>query len=361
MTQLSRFQAALAKTDIEAALLSSSLSQRYLSDFHYSDGYILVTPDTALLLADFRYIEAAKKEVKNFEVMEPKDGMLVELSKQISERKLHRVAIEEDALSCAALEKLREIFPKNIELVSGVSRLLCQQRAIKLPYELERIATAQEITDRAFSHILRVLADRPSSMTEQDVALELEYCMRKNGAEDLAFHTIAVSGPSSSLPHGVPQAIPLREGFLTMDFGAKAMGYCSDMTRTVVLGHATAEMRKVYDTVLSAQLNALNGIREGIKCRDADALARDPITKAGYGDAFGHSLGHGVGLYIHEDPRLSSKASEDSVLRAGHVVTVEPGIYLCGKFGCRIEDMVTICEDGSLRNFTKSPKELIEL
>ena len=342
MTQLSRFQAALAKTDTDAALLTSSLSQRYLSDFHYSDGYVLVTPDSALLLADFRYIEAARKEVKGFEVIDPKDGMLVELSKQISERKLHRLAIEEEELSCAALDRLRESLPQELSIVSGASRLLREQRAVKLPYELERMASAQDITDRAFSHILKVLADRPASMTEQDVALELEFFMRKNGAEDLAFHTIAVSGASSSLPHGVPQNIPLCEGFLTMDFGAKYRGYCSDMTRTVVLGHATEEMKKVYQTVLSAQLTALDGIHAGLPCRDADALARDLIQKEGYGDAFGHSLGHGVGLYVHEKPNLSSKAPDDSVLQSGHVVTVEPGIYLCGKFGCRIEDMVAI-------------------
>ncbi|MBQ8345241.1 MAG: aminopeptidase P family protein [Clostridia bacterium] len=361
MTQLTRFQAALAKTDAEAAILSSSLSQRYLSDFDYTDGYVLVTPKKGYLLADFRYIEVARKQVTEFEVVLPKGGMLDALSDLLRELDLHTVAIEEEELSCAAMERIKAKLPEGVNLVSGASRLLTEQRAVKLPYELERMAAAQDITDRAFAHILPILADRTPTLTERDVALELEFFMRKNGAESVAFDTIAVSGSASSLPHGVPRDLPLCDGFLTMDFGAKYQGYCSDMTRTVVLGKATEEMKLVYETVLTAQKTALAGICGGIGCRAADTMARDVIVKAGYGEAFGHSLGHSVGMFIHESPRLAQSVAPEICLQAGNVVTVEPGIYLAGRFGCRIEDMVAIAEDGSLLNFTKSPKDMMEL
>ena len=198
-------------------------------------------------------------------------------------------------------------------------------------------------------------------MTERDVALELEFFMRKNGAEAVAFNTIAVSGSASSMPHGVPSDVKLRQGFLTMDFGAKYKGYCSDMTRTVVIGRADDEMKRLYNTVLSAQTAAIEQIKGGMLCRDADGIARSIIREAGYGDAFSHSLGHGVGIDVHEKPSLSQKAAEDSRLLPGNVVTVEPGIYLEGKYGCRIEDMIAINQDGSVYNFTASPKNLIEI
>jgi Xaa-Pro aminopeptidase len=256
------------------------------------------------------------------------------------------------------LETFREKMPEGAELVFGASAILTKQRMVKLPYELERIAKAQEITDMAFEHILGFINH---NVTEIEVALELEFFMRSHGAEALAFDTIAVSGPASSLPHGVPTGVKLRAGFLTMDYGAKYEGYCSDMTRTVVIGKADEEIKKVYNTVLTAQKAALEQIKGGMLCRDADEIARSIIRDAGYGEAFGHSLGHGVGMFIHESPSLSGRAPETSVLEAGHVVTVEPGIYLAGKYGCRIEDMIAINEDGSIRDFTKSPKELIEL
>ena len=220
------------------------------------------------------------------------------------------------------------------------------------------IAKAQEITDLAFSHILNFISP---NVTEREVALELEFFMRKQGSEGVAFPTIAVSGPASSRPHGVPSDVPLRQGFLTMDFGAKIDGYCADMTRTVVIGKADEEMKRLYATVLSAQEAALSEIHEGMRCRDADEIARSIIRNAGYGEAFGHSLGHGVGMLVHEKPNLSPRADENSRLEAGNVVTVEPGIYLEGRFGCRIEDMIAINADGSVHNFTKSPKHLIEI
>ena len=260
-------------------------------------------------------------------------------------------------MSCAAYRIFEKAF-ENCTLLSGGSKILTSLRSVKTAEELERMARAQEITDRAFTHILSFLSPE---VTEREVALELEFFMRRNGAEACAFSTIAVSGSASSLPHGVPRSCRLERGLLTMDFGARVEGYCSDMTRTVCIGKASEEEKTVYNTVLSAQRAALDFVAEGVSCREADAKARSVIEKAGYGPYFGHSLGHGVGMLVHESPSLSPKAPEDSVLKRGNVVTVEPGIYLEGRFGCRIEDMVAIDLDGSVRNFTKSPKELIEI
>ena len=185
--------------------------------------------------------------------------------------------------------------------------------------------------------------------------------MRQRGAEGVAFDTIAVSGSASSRPHGEPRDIPLQQGFLTMDFGAKRDGYCSDMTRTVVIGHADEEMKRVYQTVLNAQRAALDFLAEGVRCRDVDHAARQVITDAGYGAYFTHSLGHGIGMLVHEAPGFSRAADPSSLLCRGHVLSVEPGIYLEGRFGVRIEDMIAVEHDGTIRNFTKSPKELLEL
>ncbi len=358
MTQLKRFQALLIKANADAAILSSETNQRYLSDFHFSDGYIIVTQTEGYLLTDSRYIEAARATVKDFEIIKPDGGMLEAISSLLSDKKCKSVLFEENELSFDGFERLKEKLDSLCELKVGASKILASQRSVKLPYELERMEKAQQITDRAFEHILSFIS---RERTEKEIALELEFFMRRNGAEDVAFSTIAVSGSASSLPHGVPRDVKLQNGFLTMDFGAKYMGYCSDMTRTVVIGNADEEMKKVYNTVLSAQLNALEKMRGGMPCAEVDALARDVIKNAGYGNAFGHSLGHGIGVLVHEKPSVSPRAEKNALLEVGNVVSVEPGIYLEGKFGCRIEDMVAVNSDGSIYNFTKSPKELIEL
>ncbi len=356
MTALKKLQSRLSETDTDGILISSELNQRYISHFDYSDGYVLVTPDRAYLLADSRYDEAAKMTVSpDWEVIRPKGTMTDELRDLIHQHGIRRLAIEDEAISCASFQKLTKAL-EGCTLCTGGSELLSRQRRIKTAEELEIIARAQNITDLAFEHILGFLSP---DVTEKDVALELEFFMRKHGAESVAFDTIAVSGTASSLPHGVPSDTTLRQGFLTVDFGTKVDGYCSDMTRTVVIGKADAEMKRVYETVLAAQSAALEQIAEGMLCRDADEIARSIIRNAGYGDCFGHSLGHGVGLYIHESPSLSPRAKEEDRLERGNVVTVEPGIYLEGRFGCRIEDMIALDHDGTVRNFTKSPKELI--
>ena len=349
----------LIKENNEAVLVSSEENQRYVSGFHYSDGYILVCKDTAYLLADFRYIEAARAGVsgEDFEVIMPDGSMIGEIGLLCATNGIKKVYIEDDSISVSMLERFKRAAGE-VSFEGGASEALLGERAFKTCAELDIISRAQKITDAAFSHILSVLSPK---MTEIEVALELDYFMRRNGAERSGFDTIAVSGSASSRPHGVPRNTPLERGFLTMDFGACIDGYTSDMTRTVVIGKADDDMKRLYNTVLSAQRAALDAVCEGAQCKALDSIARDIIDNAGYKGCFGHSLGHGVGLYVHEMPRLAQSAKEDSLLVKGNIVTVEPGIYLAGKYGCRIEDMVAIDHSGNVINYTKSPKELIEI
>ena len=358
MSHLTRLTAALSATEFDAVLLTSAVSQRWASGFDYTDGYILVTRERACLLADFRYIEAAREAADAaFEVIMPTGSMLDTLLELARRDSLVTIAYEDDTLPCAALARLEKKLAGAKFTPAG--ELINRLREYKDEAELETIARAQDIADAAFAHIVKIMTP---NMTEVDVALELDYFMRKHGADEPGFQTIAVSGSASSRPHGVPRPVKLERGFLTMDYGARVDGYTSDMTRTVVIGRADAEMKQLYDTVLRAQLTALDMIAEGAVCRDIDLAARDVIeSNPLYKGAFGHGLGHGVGMYIHEAPRLSKGAPADARLERGHVVTVEPGIYLEGRYGCRIEDMVAINPDGSVRNFTGSPKEMIEL
>lgn len=345
-----------------AMLVTSGINQRWLTDFDYTDGYVLVTHVSSYLITDFRYVEAARAQAaQGFEVVMPPEGvsMLAFVGGLLSDSGATRLMIEDATLSVAAHARFAEKFAP-VELVCGASALLDGLREIKDAGEIETMKQAQAITDAAFAHILGYInPDR----TEVDVALELEFFMRAHGAESVAFDTIAVSGTASSMPHGVPRPVKLERGFLTMDFGARYHGYCSDMTRTVVIGKADAEMKRLYSTVLAAQLAAFDALNRGERgCRKLDSIAREVIDgEADYRGSFGHSLGHGVGMYIHEMPRLSQGADPTATLRAGQVFTDEPGIYLPGKYGCRIEDMITITADGEVYDFTQSPKELIEL
>ena len=356
MTRLERFQKELA-SHADAALISSPQNQFYLSRLQYDDGYLLILRDAAYLLADFRYIEVARaKADPAFTVVLSEGGMNKTAAALMKKHGAASLWVEEADITLAVQKRLADAMER-VTLVQGVSEVLTQMRVCKDESEIAAIAAAQELTDAAFSHILDFI--RPG-VREIDVALELEFFMRKNGAQGLAFDTIAVSGAASSLPHGVPRDRVLEKGFLTMDFGARFGGYCSDMTRTVVIGKADAEMKRLYETVLRAQRAALDAAAGGIGCKALDAVARDIIHGEGYVGRFGHSLGHGVGIDIHEAPRVSSAAPEGATLLPGHVVTVEPGIYIPGKYGTRIEDLVVICENG-IKNLTKSPKELIEI
>lgn len=358
MSHLTRFQQALSENGFDAAIVSDPLNERYLSDFCFHDGLVLVTHKQSYLITDFRYVEAARAQASSeLTVLTPEGGQLLCVAGLLADNGCKSVAVEESALSLAQFNRYTEILC-DYTLTAGASKLLDALRLCKDEGELAAIERAQAITDAAFSHILKALHPE---MTEVEAALELEFFMRKNGAEGLAFETIAVSGTNSSRPHGVPRRQKLEKGFLTMDFGAVVDGYCSDMTRTVVLGSADSEMKRLYNTVLTAQRAALDAAREGVGCRALDTVARDIIHGAGYEGCFGHSLGHGVGMLVHESPRLSQLAPEEMRLARGHVITFEPGIYIAGKYGCRIEDMACIRPDGSFYDFTNSPKELIEL
>ena len=345
---------------VEGILLSSTLNQRYISNFNFDDGYTVVFQNKAFLLTDFRYVEAANNEVDHddFEVVTPKVSHLKYVASLAEENGVRTMLVEESALSLAQLSHFEKAAEGRVSYVSGASGILTTMRMVKTPEELDNMAEAQRITDAAFAHIVSVLHP---DMTEIDVALEIEFFMRKNGAERTSFDTIAVSGTASSMPHGVPRNVKLERGFLTMDFGCVYNGYCSDMTRTVVLGKADEEIKKVYYTVLEAQTKALEAAANGERgCYRLDEIARDIINGAGFEGRFGHSLGHGVGMFIHESPRLAPGMDRGALLVTGNVVTFEPGIYIPEKYGCRIEDMAAITDDG-IRNFTKSPKELIEL
>lgn len=347
---------AVLDADIDGVFVTSELNQYYLTGFSFTDGYVLVTRKRSYVITDFRYIEAAEAEVGDeFEILMPSD-MRLEIKALLEENGVKRLSFEDNTLSCADYLRFAELF-EGVEMVRGGSDIIENLRERKTADELEIIARAQAITDEAFAHILGFI--KPE-MTELEVALELEFFMRSKGAQSVAFDTIAVSGSSSSLPHGVPENRRLEKGFFTMDFGARLDGYCSDMTRTVVLGKADAEMKKLYNTVLEAQKAGIERIKLGESCYAVDKAARDIIEGAGYKGCFGHGLGHGVGMFIHEAPRLSPKVSPLKKLEAGHVVTCEPGIYIAGKYGCRIEDMLAVTENGTI-DFTQSPKELIEL
>jgi Xaa-Pro aminopeptidase len=344
----------LRSAGAEALWISSPHNHLYFSGFDNPDGRVLVTLERAYVFADFRYAERARATCGGFaEVIETRDP--VEFLPEIFKK--HGVvsaAIEEDHLVCEEYDRLKDALP-------GVrffhfARKLTEQRQKKTADEVRLIAAAQDIADAAFAHILTLL---PGNYTEAGVAAELEYFMKKNGATGLSFDTIAVSNKSSSSPHAIPAHKPLENGFLTMDFGAEIDGYRSDMTRTVVIGKADDEMRRLYDTVLRAQLSVLDVIGPGVDCGEMHMIAQDIIDGAGYAGRFGHGLGHGVGILIHEEPVLNPKRSGRKLV-PGDVVTVEPGIYIEGKYGCRIEDMVLVTEDG-IMNFTHSPKELIEI
>ncbi len=355
MTRLEKLRAAMSEKDLDAVLVLDPLNQHYISEFDFSDGFLLITKAAAYLITDFRYYEMATKAVSSdFEILTPKarDEFLAGV---FSDAGIKTVGFEGGFLSYNSYKHYTETH-KNQEFVN-IGNMIEVIRQIKSDDEIALMQKAQDIADRAFSHIVDILNP---DMTELDVAVELEYAMRKAGAEDFSFSTIAVSGDASSLPHGTPRNVKLKKGFLTMDFGAKYKGYCSDMTRTVVIGHADADMKKLYNTVLSAQTSALEFLRAGVDAGEADKVARDIIdSHPEFKGAFGHSLGHSVGLFVHETPNLSPR-SFGRALRVGEILTVEPGIYLFGKYGCRIEDMVKIEENG-VYNFTHSTKELIEI
>ncbi len=353
--RVTKLRSMMAEHSVDAVLVLNELNQHYFSEFAFTDGLLFITQKKAYLVTDFRYYEMAlNKANKHFEVVMPEKRKEF-LSGVISDHNIKVIGFEGSSVSYETYRNYCDDYPscEFLNIGSSIEKI----RQVKSADEIEKMQKAQDITDKALKHLLGIITP---NMTELDVAVELEYAMRKGGADSFAFETIAVSGKASALPHGTPRNVKLEKGFLTMDFGAKFEGYCSDMTRTVVIGKADEEIKKLYNTVLKAQTEALAYLKEGADCGEADKIARDIIDAIPeYKDAFGHSLGHSVGLFIHESPRLYSRGFGRK-LRVGEVVTVEPGIYLFGKYGCRIEDMVAICENG-IHNFTHSPKDLIEI
>ncbi len=339
---------------VDALLLTSERHQFYMTGFAISDGYVAVMRNKAFVFVDFRYIEAAKANINEaFEIhMNTSLRFVIDT---LSEAGARVLAFEDRSMTVAELEGLRTVCGEAMAL-TPMKGLIEEQRTFKTAYELDQIRHAQSIGDAAFTKILDFITPE---RTETEIALELEYQMRRMGASGASFSTVCISGAATSLPHGEPRNRKLEKGFLTMDFGCLYNGYCSDMTRTVAVGYIDDEMKRMYNTVLEAQLAVLEKIAWHSDCMEMDKIARDIIDNAGYKGAFGHSLGHGVGLFIHEKPNLSFRAS-GTQLENGHVVTVEPGIYLEGKYGVRIEDMVVI-HDGIAENITHSRKDLIVL
>lgn len=354
MNHLKQIAAQLDAFGLDAMLITSAPGEFYALGFH-GEGVVLVAKDSARYYTDSRYIEAAGKTVTGADITmtdrsKNARGYLAEAVKTLS---IEKLGIEDGYLSVAQHKLYADALPCTLV---PAQKLLDTLRGAKDAEEIERMKKAQEITDRAFDEIIKFITP---GMTEREIAAKLQYDMLRFGAEKMSFDPIVVTGPNGSLPHGVPGDRKVEPGsFITMDFGCVYGGYCSDMTRTVAVGEPTEEMRKVYDTVLKAQLAGIAATKAGVPGCDIDAAARKVIEDAGYGAYFGHSYGHSVGIEIHESPNASS--SDKTPMPVGAAVSAEPGIYLPGKFGVRIEDVTILTENGCL-DITKSPKELIIL
>ncbi len=352
MTNLERLKQRLTAEGLEAVLLINPDNRFFATGFHSSAGAVIVTGTNAWFITDSRYIEAATAaaagayEVRLHNAAAPLNTQIRAILKDYN-----KIGGEASRLSYEEFVGFEQLLGKKL---IPCQDMIDDLRSQKNPHELALMQKAQDITDEAFAHILTIL--KPG-MTEKQVAAELIYAMLVRGAEKVSFDPIVVSGVRSSMPHGEPSDKAIEAGdFVTMDFGCMYGGYCSDMTRTVAVGYATEEMRKVYDTVLAAQLAGIAVSKAGVLGKDVDKAARDVIEAAGYGEYFGHGYGHSFGLEVHEAPYASPTG--DKPLPLHSVVSAEPGIYLPGKFGVRIEDAVHFVENGC-EILTKSPKELI--
>ena len=340
--------------NIDGVLIDSAENRFYFTGFPSSAGLLFAAKQGSVFITDSRYIEAAENKIDCCEVIEQKkpEIQLPEIAAKLGCKTL---AVEAKRITIARARKLAKNL-NGIRIIDDdtADNLIDELRVKKNAEEIARIKKAQAIAERAFDYILGFIK---KGVTEREIALALDYFMLKNGADALSFETIVASGVNSSMPHAVPSDKIIADGdFITMDFGAIVEGYHSDMTRTVAIGAVSEKQGLVYGTVLAAQLASLQSLAPGITCKAADAAARDIISNAGFGGNFGHGTGHGVGIEIHEEPTLSPAG--EKTLEAGHVVTVEPGIYLPGEFGVRIEDMAVITTDGC-ENLTGSTKELI--
>ena len=343
----------LLNDEVDGLLLTSRYSRHYGAEFDIAEAVAIVTKAGCRYFTDSRYIESAQNNIKGFEVLEMnrENSFTKLLNEAIADFGVSKLGYEQQYLTVAELihfekELKAELIPYGKQIASF--------RGVKEDWELDLMRKAQNITDKAFSEVITRLK---AGMTELELQAELIYCLYKNGATGLAFDPIVVSGPNTSLPHGVAGERVIQEGdFVTMDFGAQYMGYCADMTRTVAVGFATEEMKTVYNTVLEAQLAGLAISKAGVPGKEVDAAARKVITDAGYGPYFGHGYGHSLGLEVHESPSPNGANAEP--MPVGAVASAEPGIYLPGRFGVRIEDTCVFLEDG-IENLTKSPKNLM--
>lgn len=353
MSKLDKLRALFAEKNIDGMLVTSDYNRRYLTGFTGTAGVALVSLTDAVFITDFRYMDQAAEQVTDFRIVKHTDPLPEEVAKQAKLLGITKLGFEQDTLNYGLFRYYDKAVEAQLMPVSGVVEKL---RLIKTDAEIKILKEAAKIADNAFAHILNFI--RPG-VTELEVSNELEFFMRKQGATSSSFDIIVASGLRSALPHGVATKKVIETGdFVTLDFGAYYEGYVSDITRTVAIGEVSDELKKIYQIVLDAQIRGVAGIRPGITGIEADALTRDYITEHGYGEYFGHSTGHGIGLEVHEGPGLSFRS--ETKLEAGMVVTCEPGIYIPNLGGVRIEDDVLVTENGH-EVLTSSPKQLITL
>lgn len=351
--RLEKLRQGLAEKELEGIFISQPENRYYLSGFDGSDGYLFITAKETVLATDLRYTEQAEKQAPDYKIFKIAGNMSDWFHGLVTDLDLNRLGFETEHVTFALYRQLSDILNKaksRLQLVP-VDRLVESLRVIKEPEEIELITRATEITDKAFEHIEDIIR---AGITEKEVAWEIERFMRENGSQTIAFDVIVASGPNSALPHAKPshrQISPSEP--IVIDIGARFGGYCSDLTRTICLSTLDDTFRRVYDTVLGAQLAAIALIKEGMSGEEADSLARTVIEETGYGEAFGHSLGHGVGLAPHENPRLGPSSTE--TLSKGMVFSIEPGIYLSGWGGVRIEDLA-VMDDSQVRLLSKARK-----
>ncbi len=354
-SRLQRLRQAMAEKELDAFFISQPENRRYVSGFTGSDGYVLVTPDRAVVAVDFRYTEQAAGQCAGFEVFRIIGELSAWFNDLVKGLAGARLGFEADHMSVAAYQQMQDCLKKldNAPKLADTRGLVVGLRSVKESGEVEAIQKAIALSDGAFEHIRGWV--RPG-MTELGVAWELEKHMREHGSGAMPFDVIAAAGPNASMPHHHPGDRVIQKGeLLLMDFGATVDGYVSDLTRTIFVGgKPDAQFRKLYDVVLGAQLTAIATLRPGMTGAEGDKLARTVIGEAGHGEAFGHGLGHGVGLVVHEEPRVGQSSSH--VLTEGMVFTVEPGVYLSGWGGIRIEDVVVL-EAGGARSLTRASKD----
>ncbi len=340
-TRADRLSGLLEGAGVDVTLVTHPLNVRYLTGFTGSNGLAVVGPQTRVFITDFRYVEQAAEEVEpSFDRRRAPQDLLEDVPGVLPAGPL-RLGFEENHVTVRQHARLRELLEERVELV-GLGALTERLRAIKEPGEIEAIRAAAGVADVAFA---RLIDQGLIGRTEREAAIALERMMLQEGAAGPSFGSIVAAGAHGALPHAQPRQVEIqRDDMVVIDWGAQVDGYCSDCTRTIAAGQVPAHARDIYDLVLAAQRAGVSAVRAGVPGRDADAIARTVIEAAGHGDHFGHGLGHGVGLDIHEAPRLSQRSEHE--LQDGNVVTVEPGVYLPGEFGVRIEDIVVVREGG---------------